>query len=198
MKSWCCSTSTGERSGGSWSSTRKDRTTSSPLTSRATARWTSSAPNHAEVHPVVVWENQLAPKAAAVAPAGSLDKWTYIEVDSRRASRKFGLAMADLNHDGLGDIASGQYVYLNPGGDLTGPWTRRELPAADPRCAARRERQRQPAGRPDRDGPSRRRVLVGSDRQRGHFVDQSEGRFDGEGRSQHQLARVRRRAASSR
>jgi hypothetical protein len=87
--------------------------------------------NHADVHPVVVWENQFAAKVSAAPSSAPLEKWTYVEVDSRRASRKFGLAMGDLNSDGQADIASGQYVYFNPGADLTGHWTRKELPAAD-------------------------------------------------------------------
>ncbi len=64
----------------------------------------------------------------------SLDKWTYIEVDSNRAKwgdfdepewlKYFGLARGDLTGDGYGDTASGRYFYRNPGGDMTGKWTR--------------------------------------------------------------------------
>ena len=42
--------------------------------------------------------------------------------------RTFGLAFADVNHDGKLDIASGPFVYLNPGGDMTGHWDQIALP----------------------------------------------------------------------
>lgn len=87
--------------------------------------------NHADVHPVVIWENRLPPETSAATEPGLLNRWTYIEVDSQRATRKFGLAMGDLNGDGKGDIVSGEYVYLNPGSDMTRPWTRREISSAD-------------------------------------------------------------------
>ncbi len=62
------------------------------------------------------------------------NKWTYIQVDSTRAKwgdfeepewlRYFGLDFDDVNADGKNDIVSGRYVYLNPGGDMTGDWER--------------------------------------------------------------------------
>lgn len=64
----------------------------------------------------------------------SLDNWTYIEVDNSRGKwgnwdepkwlRYFGLAMEDVNGDGYKDIVAGRYFYRNPGGDMTGQWSR--------------------------------------------------------------------------
>jgi hypothetical protein len=42
--------------------------------------------------------------------------------------KAFGLAMADATGDGFGDIASGKYFYRNPGGDMTGAWSRVVFP----------------------------------------------------------------------
>jgi hypothetical protein len=63
-----------------------------------------------------------------------LNKWTYIEVDDSRGKwgdwdkpewlRYFGLAMTDVNGDGYKDIIAGRYFYRNPGGDMTGQWSR--------------------------------------------------------------------------
>jgi hypothetical protein len=80
------------------------------------ANWTNS-------NQVDLWENQT--RAGT-----SLDKWTYIQVDSSRNKRYFGLAMGDLTNDGMKDIASGQYFYRNNGGDLTS-WTRVAFPVAN-------------------------------------------------------------------
>ncbi len=66
----------------------------------------------------------------------SLDKWTYIQVDNARtrfAGRTsgdgywFGLAMGDLSGNGDLDIASGKWVYKNPGGGMDSKWDRYEL-----------------------------------------------------------------------
>jgi hypothetical protein len=38
-----------------------------------------------------------------------------------------GQASGDLNGDGYKDIASGKWVYLNPGGDMAGTWERQTL-----------------------------------------------------------------------
>lgn len=61
----------------------------------------------------------------------SLDEWTYIQVDNTRTRYPgkdsggwFGLAMGDVTGDGYKDIASGRWFYRNPGGDMTGSWTR--------------------------------------------------------------------------
>ena len=56
-----------------------------------------------------------------------LDKWTYIQVDSTRNNRYFGLSAFDVNKDGFPDIISGRYFYRNPGGDMTGNWERIDL-----------------------------------------------------------------------
>lgn len=80
------------------------------------AAWATDARFH-------LWENLLNPRQNS-----SLDDWTYIQPDNSRASRAFGLAMGDLTNDGLGDIASGRYFYKNPGGDMTGSWTRTTFP----------------------------------------------------------------------
>ncbi len=58
----------------------------------------------------------------------TLDTWKYIHVDSSRVGTqtKWGLGMGDIDGDGDGDIVSGQYYYLNPGGNMEAVWVRRE------------------------------------------------------------------------
>ena len=65
-----------------------------------------------------------------------IDKWAYIQIDSTRQNigslsktwlRAFGIAFGDVNGDGNKDIASGRYIHINPGGDLTEPWQRIDL-----------------------------------------------------------------------
>lgn len=65
------------------------------------------------------------------------DKWTYIEVDNEKTKwgdynkpdwlRYFGVDMGDLNNNGINDIVSGRWVYLNPGNDMTGKWEKTDL-----------------------------------------------------------------------
>ena len=76
-----------------------------------------------DVAPIDFYENQLDP----VLP---LDQWQYIHVDDSRSAESFGLSASDATGDGYADIASGLYFYRNPGGDMTGSWTRVGLPGA--------------------------------------------------------------------
>ncbi|MEZ5330788.1 MAG: FG-GAP-like repeat-containing protein [Thermoanaerobaculia bacterium] len=78
------------------------------------AGWTGQSPT------ATVWLSELDPHF-------DLDSWTYIEVGSDH-EQVFGLSFPDVDGDGLPDILSGQYWYENPGGDLTGTWTRHTLP----------------------------------------------------------------------
>ncbi len=67
----------------------------------------------------------------------SLERWTYIEVDSQRAKhgdwngpkwlKYFGLDMMDVTGDDFKDIVSGRYFYRNPGGDMMTGWERVDL-----------------------------------------------------------------------
>ena len=78
--------------------------------------------------PVEIWENLTSDSKQ------SLDKWTYIGVDSARKKwgdwnppnwmRSFGLTVRDITDDGFEDIAAGRYFYRNPGGDMTAKWER--------------------------------------------------------------------------
>ena len=75
----------------------------------------------------------------APAAALSLDRWTYLEIDSSKAMwgdfdepgwlRYFGLATGDVDGDGDADIVTGRNVYLNPGGDLSAAWIKEDLGA---------------------------------------------------------------------
>ena len=81
--------------------------------------------------PIEIWENQTSDQNL------SLDKWTYIEVDSNRSNWgdfsdpkwlcAFGSDMGDLTGDGFADIISGRQFYRNPGGDMSGKWQRIEF-----------------------------------------------------------------------
>jgi len=53
--------------------------------------------------------------------ADGLDFWTYRQVTDKHV-RTFGLCFPDVNGDGKRDIASGPFVYVNPGGNMTDAW----------------------------------------------------------------------------
>jgi hypothetical protein len=83
--------------------------------------------NHAEVHPLELWENQLAqsgtPPKASSSGKPSLDSWRRHVIDPQRPERAVYVVAGDLNGDGLPDIASGPFWYQNPGRN-DGPWRR--------------------------------------------------------------------------
>ncbi len=66
-------------------------------------------------------------RSNAGGPPG-LEFWKYIRASDSHV-RTFGLAFADVDGDGDTDIASGPYVYRNPGGALTGTWARTTVAA---------------------------------------------------------------------
>ena len=79
---------------------------------------------------VEAWINTSSPASAA---GSAQSRWTYANIDDDRGSYEgdtpyFGLAFGDLDGDDLTDIASGRYLYLNPGGPMTEGWSRVELP----------------------------------------------------------------------
>jgi hypothetical protein len=57
----------------------------------------------------------------------SLDFWFHHQVSAAHV-RTFGLCFPDVDGDGDLDIASGPFVYLNPGSPLTGAWSQVTLP----------------------------------------------------------------------
>jgi hypothetical protein len=59
----------------------------------------------------------------------SLDFWQYLEVTDQHL-QTFGLAAYDVDGDGDLDLPSGPYVYRNPGGAMTGAWTRTSFSGA--------------------------------------------------------------------
>ncbi|MBI5850309.1 MAG: VCBS repeat-containing protein [Planctomycetes bacterium] len=69
--------------------------------------------------------------AALVSTAsGQTFQFTYHQVSANHR-QVFGLAMADVDGDGDLDIVSGASIFKNPGGDMTGTWTRIALPVGD-------------------------------------------------------------------
>jgi hypothetical protein len=67
--------------------------------------------------PVKLWTNRTDPPTV----------WTFKHLSDRHI-RTFGLAFGDVNGDGLPDVVSGRFVYLNPGGGLMGTWRQFALP----------------------------------------------------------------------
>jgi hypothetical protein len=61
------------------------------------------------------------------ADGSRLASWSHHQVSAAHA-RTFGLCFPDVDSDGDLDIASGPFVYLNPGPPLTGTWTQVPLP----------------------------------------------------------------------
>lgn len=78
------------------------------------ANWAIDSPDGGRLN---LWRNDLAPKLR-------LETWTHIQVDNTRAHKSFGLAFGDIDGDGLRDIIAGPYWYRNPGGKMTGFWSR--------------------------------------------------------------------------
>jgi len=85
----------------------------------------------------VVGKNYEGPKVIEgwVATASPDATWTETEIDASRSvfggsGRPYlGLAFGDIDGDGFTDIASGRYVYRNPGGgEPVAGWERTELP----------------------------------------------------------------------
>ena len=85
----------------------------------------------------VWWARPFVAAEPFARPAGSpdaaspLDGFTHVLVDDQRdtfneSTPFFGLAFDDLDADGDGDIASGKYLYLNPGG-MSDNWERIDL-----------------------------------------------------------------------
>jgi len=55
------------------------------------------------------------------------DRWTYHQVSAAHV-RTFGLCFPDVDGNGDLDIASGPFVYINPGSPMTNAWTQVALP----------------------------------------------------------------------
>jgi hypothetical protein len=81
--------------------------------------------------PFQLWVNLTADEKLA------LNKWSYIQVDDKKQMwgdfekpdwlRYFGIDASDMNNDGYKDLLSGRYIYLNPGGNMSGKWERKDL-----------------------------------------------------------------------
>lgn len=83
------------------------------------ANWATNSPDGGGLN---LWRNDLNENLA-------LNQWQYIQVDTAKTDRSFGLNFGDLDRDGKQDIVAGRYWYRNSGGDLTGGWTRTDFGA---------------------------------------------------------------------
>jgi len=59
----------------------------------------------------------------------SLDSWTYKQISSTNAPQGFGIAARDVTGDGYMDVVVTGSFYRNPGGNMTGTWTKTSLPS---------------------------------------------------------------------
>jgi hypothetical protein len=83
-----------------------------------------------ETAPIHLWRNLLDTQGGKV----GLSDWTFLQVDSTRGKygnpswvKYFGLGAKDVTGDGYKDLVAGRYFYRNPGGDMSGSWTRTDL-----------------------------------------------------------------------
>ncbi|MCA9180932.1 MAG: VCBS repeat-containing protein, partial [Planctomycetales bacterium] len=75
-------------------------------------------------HSVDLWINEVEKPA----PNPTDQSWHYLEIDNARRTRCFGIATGDIDADGDYDIAAGDVLYRNPGGNMEGKWERVALP----------------------------------------------------------------------
>lgn len=64
-------------------------------------------------------------------------QWEYINIDDNRDKwgdynepkflRYFGVDMLDVTGDGYAEIIAGRHFYINPGGDMSGSWVKKDL-----------------------------------------------------------------------
>ena len=82
---------------------------------------------------VDLWVNETTVDSPAeeIETIGSRADWKHIQIDQNRVGKSFGIASGDLDGDGDGDIAAGNYVYFNPGKAMEGRWQRVAL-VSDP------------------------------------------------------------------
>lgn len=83
------------------------------------ANWDTNSPDGGRLS---LWRNDLGRELV-------LNNWSYVQVDNSKLEPSFGLHFADMDRDGHRDIIAGRYWYRNPGGDMTGSWSRTDLGA---------------------------------------------------------------------